>query len=120
LGCGGFDASLDNNLRKQAVQWVAELDELGTLHYVFRASRIWLSSTNVLKISRKSLCSLLRQPGRRVIAQYGSPPPEAALSLSEEQMHAAQKPSESDAPYPMTRETAGLDRRICGSSRRCG
>jgi len=99
---------LDNSLRKQAVQWVAELDELGTLHYVFR-NRPHLA---VIDQRLKNFPEILfvryyDRQGRRVIAQYGSPPPEVARNLTEEQMHAAQEPPESDAPYPMTRETAG-------------
>ena len=99
---------LDNNLRKQAVQWVAELDELGTLHYVFRGQpHLAVIDQRLKNFPEILFVRYYDSQGRRVIAQYGSPPPEAALSLSEEQMHAAQKPSESDAPYPMTRETAG-------------
>ena len=70
---------LDNNLRKQAVQWVAELDELGTLHYVFRNQpHLAVIDQRLKNFPEILFVRYYDSQGRRVIAQYGSPPPEAA------------------------------------------
>ncbi len=98
---------LDNSLRKQAVQWVAELDALGTLHYLSSDHPHLAVIDQRLKNFPEILFVRYYDSQGRRIAQYGSPPPVAPLSLSGEQMLTAQKPSESDAPYPMTRDTAG-------------
>lgn len=96
---------LEDSLKKQALQWIAELDELGTPQYAARGGRHLAAIDRRLKNFPEIAFVRYYDPsGERVIGAYGVRAAESAPALTAEQLSAAREPPDADAPYFVGRE----------------
>ena len=97
---------LEDSLQKQAVQWIAELDELGTPHFA-GSQRARLPAVDQRLRNFPEIRHVRYYDARgKLLAEYGTSTSTAA-ALSDAQMQAARAPADSEAPYVLDRDGAG-------------
>lgn len=97
---------LEDSLKKQAVQWITELDELGTPHLAASRRKPLAAIDQRLRNFPEIRHVRYYDARGRLLAGYGTPT-RTASALSAGQMQAARARADSDAPYVIDQDGSG-------------
>lgn len=90
---------IESSLRKQAAQWVAELEESGTPLYFSRESNPPQIERKISHIPEISLVRYYDSTGKRVLGQFGDVDKHAGQPISEARLEALLQLVKTEVPY---------------------
>jgi diguanylate cyclase (GGDEF)-like protein len=96
---------LEDSLEKQAVRWVAELDSLGTPHYLSRGGtpRLTVIEDRIRNFPEIAYVRYYDARGKRVIGAYGRAIPKGQAAVAEDELEKARARVGTETPYVINR-----------------
>jgi diguanylate cyclase (GGDEF)-like protein len=91
--------SIEESMRKQAAQWLAEMDEMGTPLYFSRKAELSVIEKRIRSLPEISFVRYYDTSGKRTLGQFGQYRDQPPRPLSEAQIQTLAEIAKTDTPY---------------------